>query len=70
LPLKTQLKARSLSSSFTNLELRSAASAAAVAVDAIALPLCVLMRDEEVESLAMAPITSEDDVLRRRRYIW
>ncbi len=66
--LKTQLKARSLFVVFTNLlEPRSAKDLAAAVKSLMPrhLPLCVLMRDEEVESLAMAPITSEDDVLVR-----
>ena len=66
--LKTQMKARSLFVVFTNLlEPRSARDLAAAVKSLMPrhLPLCVLMRDEEVEALAMAPVTSEDDVLVR-----
>lgn len=66
--LKTQLKARSLFVVFTNLlEPRSARDLAAAVKSLMPrhLPLCVLMRDEEVESLATAPITSEADALVR-----
>jgi len=66
--LKTQMKARSLFVVFTNLlEPRSARDLAAAVKSLMPrhLPLCVLMRDEEVESLAMAPITSEADALVR-----
>jgi uncharacterized protein (DUF58 family) len=66
--LKTQLKARSLFVVFTNLlEPRSARDLAAAVKSLMPrhLPLCVLMRDEEVEALATAPITSEADALVR-----
>ena len=66
--LKTQMKARSLFVVFTNLlEPRSARDLAAAVKSLMPrhLPLCVLMRDEEVEALATAPVTSEDDVLVR-----
>ena len=66
--LKTQMKARSLFVVFTNLlEPRSARDLAAAVKSLMPrhLPLCVLMRDEEVEALATAPITSEGDALVR-----
>lgn len=66
--LKTQMKARSLFVVFTNLlEPRSARDLAAAVKSLMPrhLPLCVLMRDEEVEALATAPITSESDALVR-----
>jgi uncharacterized protein (DUF58 family) len=66
--LKTQMKARSLFVVFTNLlEPRSARDLAAAVKSLMPrhLPLCVLMRDDEVEALAMAPITSEADALVR-----
>ncbi len=66
--LKTQMKARSLFVVFTNLlEPRSARDLAAAVKSLMPrhLPLCVLMRDEEVEALATAPITSEADALVR-----
>ena len=66
--LKTQMKARSLFVIFTNLlEPRSARDLAAAVKSLLPrhLPLCVLMRDEEVEALALAPVKSEDDVLVR-----
>lgn len=66
--LKTQMKARSLFVVFTNLlEPRSARELAAAVKSLMPrhLPLCVLMRDEEVEALATAPITSESDALVR-----
>lgn len=66
--LKTQMKARSLFVVFTNLlEPRSARDLAAAVKSLMPrhLPLCVLMRDEEVEALASAPITSEQDALVR-----
>ena len=66
--LKTQMKARSLFVVFTNLlEPRSARDLAAAVKSLMPrhLPLCVLMRDEEVEALATAPVTREDDVLVR-----
>ncbi len=66
--LKTQLKARSLFVVFTNLlEPRSARELAAAVKSLMPrhLPLCVLMRDEEIEALATAPIDSEQDALVR-----
>jgi len=66
--LKTQMKARSLFVVFTNLlEPRSARDLAAAVKSLMPrhLPLCVLMRDEEVEALATAPIASEADALVR-----
>jgi uncharacterized protein (DUF58 family) len=66
--LKTQMKARSLFVVFTNLlEPRSARDLAAAVKSLMPrhLPLCVLMRDEEVEALATAPITTETDALVR-----
>lgn len=66
--LKTQMKARSLFVVFTNLlEPRSARDLAAAVKSLMPrhLPLCVLMRDEEVEALATAPIASENDALVR-----
>ena len=59
--LKTQLKARSLFVVFTNLLEPRGARDLAAAVKSLMprhLPLCVLMRDEEVEALAIAPIAS------------
>jgi uncharacterized protein (DUF58 family) len=66
--LKTQMKARSLFVIFTNLlEPRSARDLAAAVKSLMPrhLPLCVLMRDEEVEALATAPIATETDALVR-----
>jgi uncharacterized protein (DUF58 family) len=66
--LKTQIKARSLFVLFTNLlEPRSAKDLAAAVKSLMPrhLPLCVLMRDEQVEALATAPIATEEDVLVR-----
>jgi uncharacterized protein (DUF58 family) len=66
--LKTQMKARSLFVVFTNLlEPRSARDLAAAVKSLLPrhLPLCVLMRNEEVEALATAPITTEADALVR-----
>jgi uncharacterized protein (DUF58 family) len=66
--LKTQMKARSLFVVFTNLlEPRSARDLAAAVKSLMPrhLPLCVLMRDEEVEALATAAIASEADALVR-----
>jgi uncharacterized protein (DUF58 family) len=66
--LKTQIKARSLFVLFTNLlEPRSARDLAAAVKSLMPrhLPLCVLMRDEEVEALATAPVTSEADLMVR-----
>jgi uncharacterized protein (DUF58 family) len=66
--LKTQVKARSLFVIFTNLlDPRSAKDLAAAVKSLVPrhLPLCVLMRDMEVESLAIAPVRGEDDLLVR-----
>jgi uncharacterized protein (DUF58 family) len=66
--LKTQMKARSLFVVFTNLlEPRSARELAAAVKTLMPrhLALCVLMRDEEIEALAEAPITREEDALVR-----
>lgn len=66
--LKTQVKARSLFVIFTNLLDARAAKELSSAVKSLVprhLPLCVLMRDVEVESLALAPVTSEGDVMVR-----
>jgi uncharacterized protein (DUF58 family) len=66
--LKTQVKARSLFILFTNLLDPRAARDLASAVRSLMprhLPLCVLMRDTEVEDLALAPVKGEDDLLVR-----
>lgn len=66
--LKTQVKARSLFIVFTNLLDPRAARDLAAAVRSLMprhLPLCVLMRDTEVERLAVAPIEREEDALVR-----
>lgn len=66
--LKTQVKVRSLFILFTNLLDPRAARDLAAAVRSLMprhLPLCVLMRDTEVEALATAPVKSEQDVLVR-----
>lgn len=66
--LKTQLKARSLFVLFTNLlDPRSARDLAAAVRSLVPrhLPLCVLLRDEEVERLALAPIERTDDLYVR-----
>ena len=66
--LKTQVKARSLFVIFTNLlEPRSAKDLAASVKSLMPrhLPLCVLMRDEELEALSLSPVGSESDVLVR-----
>ncbi len=66
--LKTQVKARSLFVLFTNLLDPRAAKDLAAAVKSLLprhLPLCVLMRDETVEALAVAPIKDENDALVR-----
>lgn len=66
--LKTQVKARSLFVIFTNLlEPRSAKDLVASVKSLMPrhLPLCVLLRDEEIESLALAPVRSEGEVLVR-----
>lgn len=66
--LKTQVKARSLFILFTNLLDPRAARDLASAVRSLMprhLPLCVLMRDTEVEDLAVAPVKGADDLLVR-----
>lgn len=66
--LKTQVKARSLFILFTNLLDPRAARDLASAVRSLMprhLPLCVLMRDTEVDDLALAPVTGEQDLLVR-----
>lgn len=66
--LKTQVKVRSLFIVFTNLLDPRAARDLAAAVRSLMprhLPLCVLMRDTEVEKLALAPVTGEQDLLVR-----
>lgn len=64
--LKTQVKARSLFVIFTNLLDPRGAQDLAAAVRSLMprhLPLCVLMRDTEVEALAFAEPKRDDDVL-------
>ena len=64
--LKTQIKSRSLVVVFTNLLDQRSARDLAAAVRALLprhLPLCVLMRDVEIEALAMAKPAREADVL-------
>ena len=66
--LRTQVRARSLFIVFTNLlEPRSAKDLAASLRGLLPrhLPLCVLMRDLDVEALALAPIAREADVYVR-----
>lgn len=66
--LKTQVKARSLFVIFTNLLDPRSAKDLATAVRSLMprhLPLCVLMRDVEVEALALAKTEEEGDVLVR-----
>ena len=66
--LRTQVRSRSLLIIFTNLlEPRSAKDLAASLRGLLPrhLPLCVLMRDLDVESLAAAPSTSEGDLYVR-----
>ena len=66
--LKTQVKARSLFVIFTNLLDPRGAKDLATAVRSLLprhLPLCVLMRDVEVEALALAKTQEEGDVLVR-----
>lgn len=66
--LKTQVKARSLFVIFTNLLDPRGATDLAAAVRSLMprhLPLCVLMRDVEVEALALAKTEDEGDVLVR-----
>jgi uncharacterized protein (DUF58 family) len=66
--LKTQVKARSLFVLFTNLLDPRGAKDLAAAVRSLLprhLPLCVLMRDLDVETLALAEPRDEGDVLVR-----
>jgi uncharacterized protein (DUF58 family) len=66
--LQTQVRARSLFVLFTNvLEPRSARELASALRGLLPrhLPLCVLMRDLDVEALATAPIAREEDVFVR-----
>lgn len=66
--LKTQVKARSLFVIFTNLLDERAARDLAAAVKSLMprhLPLCVLMRDTDVEELAIAPVADDGDLLVR-----
>jgi len=66
--LQTQVRARSLLVIFTNLlEPRSAKELASSLRGFLPrhLPLCVLMRDTDVESLAVAPAQSEADLYVR-----
>jgi uncharacterized protein (DUF58 family) len=66
--LKTQVKARSLFVIFTNvLDPRGAKDLAAGVKGLMPrhLPLCVLMRDMDLESLAVAPVATETDVMVR-----
>ncbi|HEY8073581.1 MAG TPA: DUF58 domain-containing protein [Labilithrix sp.] len=66
--LKTQMKMRALLVVFTNLLDPRGAKDLAAAVKSLMprhLPLCVIMRDPEVETLALAPVASEDDLLVR-----
>lgn len=66
--LKTQMKVRSLFVIFTNLLDPRGARELASAVKSLMprhLPLCVMMHDEEVERLALAPVGGEDDIYVR-----
>ncbi len=66
--LKSQVKARSLVVLFTNvLDARSAKDLARAVRTLLPrhLPLCVLMRDPEIEALAVAPVTATADTLVR-----
>jgi len=66
--LKTQVKARSLFVLFTNvLDARGAKDLGAAVKSLVPrhVPLCVLLRDEDVEELAIAPIRGEADALVR-----
>lgn len=66
--LKTHVKARSLLVLFTNLLDPRGAKDLAAAVKSLVprhVPLCVLMRDPEVEELALAPVASDDDLFVR-----
>lgn len=66
--LKSQVKARALVVVFTNVLDAKAAAELARAVRALLprhLPLCVLLRDAELEALAVADAPRDDDVLVR-----
>jgi uncharacterized protein (DUF58 family) len=66
--LRTQVRARSLVVLFTNLlEPRSARELASSVKSLLPrhLPLCVLLRDTDLEDLALAPVRSEDDLYVR-----
>lgn len=66
--LKTQVKARSLFVIFTNLLEPRGARELAASVKSLMprhLPLCVLMRDEDIEDLAVTPSTNEADTYVR-----
>ena len=66
--LKTQVKQRSLFVVFTTLLDPRSAKDLAQAVKALMprhLPLCVILRDPEVEALAVAPVSGTNDVLVR-----
>lgn len=66
--LKTQVKVRSLFVIFTNLLDPRGAKDLAAGVRGLMprhLPLCVLMRDRELEDLAVAPVATEADVMVR-----
>jgi len=66
--LRAKMRARSLLVVFTNLlEPRSAKELAASLKGLLPhhLPLCVLMRDEEIEHLALDPVRTEKDVFVR-----
>ncbi len=66
--LRTQVRTRSLVIVFTHLlETRSAKELASSLRGLLPrhLPLCVLMRDMEIEALAVAPASSEDDLYVR-----
>jgi uncharacterized protein (DUF58 family) len=66
--LQTQMRARSLLVVFTNLLEPRSAKELAAAMHALLprhLPLCVLMRDTDLEALATAPIAAADDLYVR-----
>ena len=66
--LKTQVKARSLVVVFTQVLEPRAATELATAMKMLLprhLPLCVLLRDTDVESLAMTPAHADDDLYVR-----